>query len=130
MWSLKGRAGAKGRIPGPGSPGRGGGGHWSLQFRPSLSFALSPDTPRGKESCFEVKLLKHCTTSESRPVCADATARRTGNTKQRPGTLASQPAARVHRESSEPGLLLEPEPDPEASLRAPRPRAEQQGAEA
>lgn len=34
-------------------------GRQSLQGWPSLSSALSPNTERGKESYFEVKLLKH-----------------------------------------------------------------------
>lgn len=59
--------------------------------RPSLSSALSPDTARGKKSCFEVKLLEH----HLRDLTSVWRHQGTRDEKpgQRLGALASQPAA-------------------------------------
>ena len=61
--------------------------------RPRLSSALSPDTARGKESCFEVKLLEHHLL-DLMSVWRHQGAR-DEKPGQRPGALTSQPAART-----------------------------------
>lgn len=103
-------------MEGKASRPAGPGGQHSLQFRSSLIFSTFSKHMEGQR-----KLLcghtSETSVSATWPLGADALTHRAGNTRQWPGSLASQPAACICKESSERQPPLEPKPTLPASQR-------------
>lgn len=85
------------------------GGQHSLQFRSSLIFSTFSKHMEGQRK-LRCGHTSETSVSATWPLGADALTHRAGNTRQWPGSLASQPSACICKESSERQPPLEPKP--------------------